>query len=410
MYIRIFISPSVTLPKEIFVRMFHKNIKARSTTDHEPMRREYGTDFIMILRKINAIKSPHFLNRNICFQKIKPLTVVCSESHNVFENIALENVFYEKCDFNENKRILFLWRNKDCVVIGRHQNPWKEVNLRLLNHLNFHLCRRMSGGGSVFHDLGNLNFTFLTSKTNYNRTENLDFIISVLKDTYNFDVKRNAKDDILLNNEFKISGTAAKIGLHNAYHHCTLLCSTDLDNLSSLLRHPFGDNIKTNATQSVLSRTRNLFHDQEVDFQCLLNLFASKFFRRYGNTECEIFKIHPKNIPGIHKEVERISSWNWIYGKSPKFTLLKPIILPDLTKCDVVMTINKGVFQNFSFNSSSSNVDMNLIKIFKLLTGVRVEYEAMLTAVLPYNKDKDLLFYCNQMLSWFDISSTTYLS
>lgn len=89
--------------------------------------------------------------------------VFISQSTDIFSNLAFEGWLYKNCTFND-RHLLFLWRNSPCVVIGRHQNPFKEANLSYLDSAGVPLARRQSGGGAVYHDMGNLNCTFFTPR------------------------------------------------------------------------------------------------------------------------------------------------------------------------------------------------------------------------------------------------------
>lgn len=160
--------------------------------------------------------------------------VLISKSNNVFENLAIEDWFYQNVDFEQHS-LLFLWVNNPCVVIGRHQNPWVEVNLAKLAENSTLLARRNSGGGTVYHDAGNLNCTFFTSRKKYDRKSNLEFICQILKTHWKLPVHVNKRDDIILNDLYKVSGTAAKLGNKNAYHHCTLLIDVNSQKLHETL-------------------------------------------------------------------------------------------------------------------------------------------------------------------------------
>lgn len=106
-----------------------------------------------------------------------------------------------------------------CVVIGRHQNPWIEANIPKMTESGIVLARRNSGGGTVYHDSGNLNLTFFTSRKRSNRMNNLKLIINALEKKYGLTtVSISSKQDLTIRNKYKISGTAAKLGQPNAYH------------------------------------------------------------------------------------------------------------------------------------------------------------------------------------------------
>ena len=132
------------------------------------------------------------------------LSVFLSQSHNVFTNLALEDWLYRNFRFGRHN-VLMVWRNSPCVVIGRHQNPWREVNTQYLHAAGMPLARRNSGGGTVYHDLGNLNLTFFSSRQQYDRDANLALVAEALRQGWGFDITVNGRDDILLDNAFKVS-------------------------------------------------------------------------------------------------------------------------------------------------------------------------------------------------------------
>jgi len=129
--------------------------------------------------------------------------VFISQSNDVFTNLALEDWLYRNHDF-DHKHLLLLWRNTPCVVIGRHQNPWTEANVPYLRAANVDLARRNSGGGTVFHDMGNINCTFFTRKSDYRRRHNLDIICSAIRRATALDVSVNSREDIVLDSKHKV--------------------------------------------------------------------------------------------------------------------------------------------------------------------------------------------------------------
>lgn len=240
-----------------------------------------------------------------------------SLSTNIYTNLAIEDWFYQNHNF-EQSQILLLYRNDPCVVIGRHQNPWTEANVPFLRNNGVSLARRNSGGGTVFHDQGNLNFSFMTSKSEYNRAKNLNTICAGLKNVLDIDVSVNCRDDIVINGIKKVSGTAAKIGRKSAYHHCTLLVNVDTTKLHEALNNPASGIIETNATKSIRSPIENISsHNHLVDITMIENAIAAEFGVH------ELIEIVPNNLEydGLQEIVEMYQSWDWIYGKSPKFSI-----------------------------------------------------------------------------------------
>ncbi|XP_056411925.1 lipoyltransferase 1, mitochondrial [Hyla sarda] len=251
--------------------------------------------------------------------------ILQSTSINVYENLAVEDWIHDHMDL-EQKNVLFLWKNSPTVVIGRHQNPWKECNLHLMREKGICLARRRSGGGTVFHDLGNINLTFFTSKKKYDRMENLHLVIRALKSLEPYlDVQATKRYDLLLDGKYKISGTAAKLGRTVAYHHCTLLCSADSSLLPLVLQSPY-DGIQSNATPSVPSLVKNLSQAySSLTCQAVMDAVAKEYSYQYEDKP-HVHVVDPRDetlFPGITQKKKELCTWDWIYGKTPKFNVQK---------------------------------------------------------------------------------------
>ncbi|XP_007521913.1 lipoyltransferase 1, mitochondrial [Erinaceus europaeus] len=254
---------------------------------------------------------------------VKNGLILQSLSNDIYQNLAVEDWIHDHMNL-EGKPILFLWRNSPSVIIGRHQNPWQECNLNLMREEGIKLARRRSGGGTVYHDMGNINLTFFTTKKKYDRMENLKLVVRALNAVQpQLDVQATKRLDLLLDGQFKISGTASKIGRTTAYHHCTLLCSTDRALLSSLLKSPY-QGIKSTATTSIPSLVKNLGEkDPMLTCEVLMNAIAAEYagVHQIDNHVNLINPTDETRFPGISNKVRELQSWEWIYGKTPNFSI-----------------------------------------------------------------------------------------
>lgn len=260
-------------------------------------------------------------------------SVFISQSYDIFTNLAIEDWIYKNYDLKSH-HILMLWVNNPCVVIGRHQNPFSEANVCGLKGAGVELARRNSGGGTVYHDRNNLNCTFFTPRDRYDRKYNLNLISRAIYREYGIDTEISDRDDILLHGK-KISGTAAKLGHPNAYHHCTLLVDCNKNNLRSALARNEKEEIKSKATASVRSPIKNLADvNKSVNVQQLLTAIGYEFLRTPadklsdGGRELVMQQrgfqlINPteKWFPGLNELRENFYSWDWRYGKTPNFTV-----------------------------------------------------------------------------------------
>lgn len=131
-------------------------------------------------------------------------SVFMSQSTDIYTNLALEDWMYRNMDFS-NHHVMMVWRNEPCVVIGRHQNPWLEANVPFLAEKEIALARRNSGGGTVYHDRGNLNITFFTPRERYDRKYNLELIKRALYRGFGIKSFINTRDDIIVQDKYKVS-------------------------------------------------------------------------------------------------------------------------------------------------------------------------------------------------------------
>lgn len=277
--------------------------------------------------------------------------VFISQSSDVFTNLALEDWLYRNHDF-DHKHLLLLWRNNPCVVIGRHQNPWTESNVPFLRSNSINLARRNSGGGTVYHDLGNLNCTFFTRRSKYDRRRNLDIICAAIRNATELNVAVNSREDIVLNEKHKISGTAAKLGKDAAYHHCTVLVDVNQCVLHDALDSK-AEGVESRATQSVRVPVKNLAAvSPNLNVGSLQEAVGWQFLKTNIDGLDEGYEaacqqrgfqmIRPDNdwFPGLEKLRQEFISHQWIFGKTPKFKICKTFKVPkDIGDDEMIFSI-----------------------------------------------------------------------
>jgi len=243
-------------------------------------------------------------------------TVVVSESYNPYFNLSLEEHLFN--NVSKDEIILYLWRNENTVVIGRNQNPWKECNLEILSKLNGKVARRLSGGGAVYHDLGNLNFTFITYEENEDLNKQLSVIIKALNDL-NIEATFSGRNDILINGK-KISGNAFYTDEGRYYHHGTLLYDIDVEKVTEILT-PSTHKLTSKGIDSVKSRITNLKnHKNGLTINDIKESIVKSYEKHYGYIN-NVSYVDEKNL-NLNNFVKRYSSDEWIYGNSPSFNVV----------------------------------------------------------------------------------------
>ncbi len=247
---------------------------------------------------------------------IHTLYIYKADGTNPYRNIAIEKQLLESVE--PGCCILYLWQNKNTVVIGRNQNAWAECRTTLLNEEGGHLARRLSGGGAVFHDLGNLNFTFIMCQEDYD----LDRQLSVIETACSYAdiaVERSGRNDLLANGH-KFSGNAFYHSQGRAYHHGTLLVNANMDKLGRYLTPPKAK-LEAKGVASVRSRVINLKElSPELTCEKLSPYMEKAFEQVYGLTPQEL-TLSPAQLTQIDISAKELGSWQWLYGQKLPFTL-----------------------------------------------------------------------------------------
>jgi len=241
------------------------------------------------------------------------------------------NLAAEEFIFSQTKDdAVILWQNKNAVIIGRNQNTLSEINQEVIEKHGISVVRRITGGGAVFHDLGNINYSVITSQAD---GETLNFrkfaepivdLLSILGVKAEF----SGRNDLLIDGK-KISGNAQHISDGRILHHGTLLFSSDLDRVSEVLTVD-PEKIRSKAIQSVRSRVTNikdhLPNGADLDAAGFIRLMEKYFIE---NTDCKFSDLSDNELRAIEALSEsKYCTWQWNYGNSPKYSISRKEYLP----------------------------------------------------------------------------------
>ncbi|KAJ1771386.1 hypothetical protein EV179_000410 [Coemansia sp. RSA 487] len=244
-----------------------------------------------------------------------------SESTDPYTNLAFEDWILRSSD--PQSYVLYLWRNRPTIVIGRNQNPWKECNLDMMASRDVWLARRTSGGGTVYHDLGNSNYTVVMPRTAFTRDWCAEMVSRALL-AADIPAYVNARHDVTVD-ELKISGSAFKLTSKRAFHHGTMLIDADLSRLHGCLHSKNKDVIEAKGVDSVRSRVANLRgYSLAIDHPSFCDAVMREFEATLGCSldEGNVTRWDGASAnldPHVCTERERISQWDWLYGQTPEF-------------------------------------------------------------------------------------------
>ncbi|VDC02518.1 unnamed protein product [Peniophora sp. CBMAI 1063] len=250
-------------------------------------------------------------------------SIYVSNSTNPYFNLTLEDWLFRFK--NPKEPLLLLYRDEPCVVIGRNQNPWKEVNLPALREMEVPWIRRRSGGGTVYHDTGNTNFSIHLPRTSFDRHATAQVILRAVR-SLDIDASVNDRNDVTDADTVSasyVSGSAYKIVNNRAYHHGTMLLETELGNLGDALRVS-KDSMITRGVASVRSPVRNLcWFNPDISHDAFVEAVIQAFREEYGVSE-EVQGVHETedllSIPYIRDGMAELTTWDWAFGQTPEFT------------------------------------------------------------------------------------------
>ena len=305
---------------------------------------------------------------------IKKLRIYEATSVQPHFNLAVESYLMDTTETDECT--LYLWQNQNTVVIGRNQNAWAECRTSLLEEEQGTLARRISGGGAVFHDLGNLNFTFAMAKDNYN----LDKQLSVIQKACalaGITAEKSGRNDLLAEGR-KFSGNAFYQNKTHAYHHGTLMVDVDKDKLGRYLSPPKAK-LEAKGITSVRSRVVNLKELSPTLTIEKMKEFMKQAFREVYGCPVSTVTLDETALKSITELQSKYGSWEYLYGSSHPFSFDAQTRF-DWGQFQLQLEAKNGIISTAKVYTDS--LDWSIAEsVEQALTGCRFETTAMVNAI-----------------------------
>jgi len=317
--------------------------------------------------------------------------ILVGDSTNPWHNLAVEELLFDT--LGSGARVFYLWQNRDTVVIGRHQNAWKECRVKLLEDEGGRLARRSSGGGAVFHDLGNLNFSFVLPRAAYDVRRQLD-VVRRAAGEFGIDTEFTGRNDLVIRDGgAKFSGNAFRFSGDAALHHGTVMVSVALERLGRYLA-PDEGKLRAKGIDSVRSRVRNLADlCPDLTVLALAGAMARAFVADYGPAE----PLSPADLDAgrLARLEAKYASWDFRLGKALPFdaTLQRRFDWGGVT---LELGLEGGAVVRAGVYSDAMDEAM-IERIAPALTGVRYENQALGAALRGLGHPQ-----ANELADWLE--------
>ncbi|MBL4937564.1 lipoate--protein ligase [Clostridium sp. YIM B02515] len=282
---------------------------------------------------------------------------------NPYFNLATEEYLLK--NFNED--VFMLWRNEPSIIVGKNQNTLSEINYEYVKEKSIPVVRRLTGGGAVFHDLGNINFTFISTDDSKSFTNFRKFtqpIIDVLKEL-NINAEFTGRNDLTIEGK-KFSGNAQCNYKNKVMHHGTLLFTSVINDISSALKVK-PTKFEGKGIKSVASRVTNISDHLKtpitiLEFKDMIMKHVSKMNDNYS-----VYELSEEDLGNIKKLYdEKYNTWQWNYGSSPKYSLVNEVKFSG-GNLEFYLNVEKGkiteikIFGDFFGKANVSDIESLLI-------------------------------------------------
>lgn len=242
-----------------------------------------------------------------------------SHSNDPYYNLSFEEYIFRNLPLEEEEYV-YLWINSPAIIIGRNQNAYAEINEEYVKEHNLKVCRRITGGGAVYHDLGNLNFSFVTKTKGHDRIDFKQYyipIVNALK-AIGIDAELSGRNDITIDGK-KCIGSSQSVDNHRVLSNGCILFNVQLEGLSKAL-NPRKEKFESKGVKSVRSRVTNIapyLENKNLSTEDFKNILQNEIFKLFGE-EPEEYVLSEEELQGV-KEIynTRFSLESWNYGKKP---------------------------------------------------------------------------------------------
>ncbi|MTB63378.1 lipoate--protein ligase [Streptococcus uberis] len=300
---------------------------------------------------------------------------IVNKSNNPAYNIALEAYAFR--ELLSEDEIFILWINEPAIIIGKHQNTIQEINKEYIDAHGIHVARRLSGGGAVYHDLNNLNYTIISNKSEEGAFDFKTFSQPVIETLADLGVKAEftGRNDLEIKGK-KFCGNAQAYYKGRMMHHGCLLFDVDMTVLGDALKVS-KDKIESKGIKSVRARVTNII--DELPEKITVNEFSDKILAKMKETYPDMteYVLSEDELAKIQKSAdEQFGNWDWVYGKAPEYTIERNVRYP-AGKINTFANVEKSIIKNIKIYGDFFGIK-DVQDIEELLVGTRYENKDVL--------------------------------